>query len=238
MSFLYNTILVRPIYNTLIIFFKIIPSAESGLAVICVTLLVRLILFPLSRKAVRAQVEMQTIAPELEEIKKKYKDNQEEQAKRTLALYRERKINPFSGILVLIIQLPIILALYHIFLSSGFPSINPTLIYSFIKAPEHLSALFLGINLTQKSIILALFAAATTYFQLKLASSALKKTNNPSLGNDLARSMQTQMKYFFPLLVFFIAYRISGVVALYWLTTNLFTIGQEIVVRKKLKAQA
>ena len=85
--------------------------------------------------------------------------------------------------------------------------------------------------------ILALLAAVTTYYQIKLASPINKKTSNtPSFGDDLARSMQTQMKYFFPVMVFFIAYTISGVIALYWLTTNLFTIGQEIFVRRKLLA--
>lgn len=239
MSALYNKFLVEPIYNLLVAFFSIIPFAEAGLAIIAVTVLIRFALYPLSRKAVVAQVEMQRIAPELEGIKNKYKDNQEEQARRTLALYKERGVNPFSGILVLLIQLPVIFALYHIFVGTGFPEIKIDLLYSFITAPAEVSPLFLGFNLTEKSFFLALLAAVTTYFQIKLAmpSRNLKKgdvSTQKSFGDDLAKNMQTQMKYFFPVIVFFIAYNISGVIALYWLTTNLFTIGQEIIVRRKI----
>jgi YidC/Oxa1 family membrane protein insertase len=239
-SALYNNLLVEPIYNTFVAIFNIFPTFGAGLAIIFITILVRLALFPLSRKAVRAQVEMQNLAPELESIKAKYKDNQEEQARRTLALYKERGVNPFSGILVLLIQLPVIFALYHIFISTGFPEIRADLLYSFVNMPDTVSPFFFGADLTAKSAILALLAAISTYYQIKFASPVKPKAKSgaTSFGDDLAKSMQTQMKYFFPVMVFFIAYTISGVVALYWLTTNVFTIGQEIFVRNKLKAEA
>jgi YidC/Oxa1 family membrane protein insertase len=239
-SSIFNNFLVEPIYNAFVALFTILPFADAGLAIIIITVLVRLILFPLSKKAVTAQIEMQRIAPELEKIKEKYKGNQEEQAKKTLELYKSRGVNPFAGIGVLIIQLPVVFALYHIFVATSFPAIDMNLLYSFIPAPSSVSPVFLGMDLTAKSAVLALLAAIATYFQLKLAT--VPKTKEPnatkSFGDDLAKNMQSQMKYFFPPLVFFIAYTISGVVALYWLTTNIFTIGQEIVVRRKLKELA
>lgn len=244
MASLFNRILVEPIYNAFVFLLDIFPFAGAGLAIIAITIIVRLVLFPLSRKAVAAQVEMQKIAPELEAIKEKYKDNQEEQARKTLALYRDRGVNPFAGIGVLLIQLPVVFALYHIFVSTGFPLIDASLLYSFVPSPENVSAIFLGIDLTGKSAVFALLAAVATYFQLKLALPPRQEKENkkgskgPSFGDDLAKNMQSHMKYFFPPLVFFIAYSISGVVALYWLTTNLFTIWQEIAVRRKLKTQA
>jgi YidC/Oxa1 family membrane protein insertase len=238
-SSIFNKFLVEPIYNALVALFHLTPVAEAGLAIIFITVLVRLALFPLSRKAVVAQIEMQRLAPELESIKNKYKDNQEEQARKTLALYKERGVNPFSGILVLLIQLPVIFALYHIFVATGFPEINQALLYSFVKAPETVTTIFLGVDLTEKSLVLALLAAVSTFYQIKLASpKEVKGKQNPSFGDDLARSMQKQMKYFFPVMVFFIAYSISGVIALYWLTTNIFTVAQEIFVRNKLSQQA
>ena len=241
MSALYHHLLVEPIYNTLVALFAVLPFADAGLAIIIVTLLTRLVLFPLSKKAVTAQVEMQRIAPELERIKEKHKDDKEEQARRTLALYRERGVNPFSGILVLLIQLPVIFALYHIFLSTGFPKVDSSLLYSFVKAPSEVSTIFFGIDLTHKSAVLAVLAAIATFFQIKFAMPPKPKPSSdskPSFGDDLAKNMQAQMKYVFPFLVFFIAYKISGVVPLYWLTTNIFTIGQEIVVRRKLEVKA
>jgi YidC/Oxa1 family membrane protein insertase len=237
MSFLYHTLVYNPLYNLLIGLFKVFPWADAGIIVILLTVIVRLILYPLSKKAVKTQVEMQSLGPELEAIKAKYKDN-EEQARRTLALYKERGVNPFSGILVIMIQLPIIWALYRIFLH-GLPKVDTSVLYSFIHGPENINIIFLGlIDLTLKSIPLALAAALTTFIQLRIATKNQTVPKGNSFGDNLARSMQTQMKYLFPVLVFFISYNISGVIALYWLTTNLFTIAQEIIVRRKLSKPA
>ena len=238
MSTIYNAIIFNPLYNALIGIFTIFPFADAGIAVILLTIIVRLALFPLSKKAVVTQVRMQEINPALKEIKEKYKDNTEEQARRTLALYKEKGVNPFSGVLVLLIQLPIIFALYRIFLHAGFPNVDTSLLYSFVHSPTHINTMFLGlIDITKKSIPLAFLAALSTFFQLKLATknaSAPSGEGEKGFGDNLAQSMQTQMKYVFPVIVFFISYKISGVIALYWLTSNLFTIGQEIIVRRKI----
>lgn len=234
MSYLYHTIFFDPLYNALVLLFKAVPWADAGLIVILLTILVRLLIFPLSRKAVLTQVKMAEIAPDLAKIKEKYKDKAEEQARQTLALYKERGVNPFSGILVIIIQIPIILALYQIFLQ--FPEVNAGLLYSFVKVPESVNTTFLGlIDITTKSITLAFLAAVSTFVQFKVSMKEQKAPTGNSFGDNLAKSMQTQMKYFFPVIVFFISYSISGAIALYWLTTNLFSIGQELFVRKKLK---
>ena len=235
MSFLYHTFFFDPLYNALMLLFKVLPWADAGIIVIILTILVRSAIFPLSRKAVLTQVKMAEIGPELEAIKEKYKDKAEEQARRTLALYKEKGVNPFSGILVIIIQIPIILALYQIFLH--FPEVNTELLYSFIKAPEHVNTVFLGLlDISAKSALIAFLAAITTYFQFQVSMQGQNKPKGNSFGDNLAKSMQSQMKYFFPVLVFFISYKISGVIALYWLTTNLFSIAQELFVRRNIKA--
>lgn len=232
MSSFYHTFFFDPLYNALVLLFKILPWADAGIIVIILTILVRLIIFPLSRKAILTQVKMNEIGPELAKIKEKYKDKTEEQARLTLALYKEKKVNPFSGILVIIIQIPIIFALYQIFLH--LPEVNTDFLYSFVKAPEHINTTFLGIlDITAKSAVIAFLAAVSTFFQFKISMRGQVKPTGDSFGNNLARSMQTQMKYFFPVIVFFISYNISGVIALYWLTTNLFSIAQELFIRKK-----
>lgn len=233
MSFLYHIFFFDPLYNVLVLLFKILPFLDAGMVVILLTILVRLIIFPLSRKAVLTQVKMSEIGPDLAKIKEKYKDKAEEQARLTLALYKEKGVNPFSGILVIIIQIPIILALYQIFLH--FPEVNSSLLYSFVTTPDHISTTFLGfLDITAKSITLALLAAVSTFFQFQLSMKGQTQPKGNSFGDNLTRSMQTQMKYFFPVIVFFISYSISGAIALYWLTTNLFSIGQELFVRRKL----
>ncbi len=166
MTAFYHLLIHDPLYNALIGIFNILPWADAGVVIILLTSLVRLALFPLSRKAVNTQIQMQAIGPKLAEIKEKYKDNSQEQARRTLELYKEKGVNPFSGVLVLLIQLPIIFALYRIFLYAGFPNVNSAILYSFVHAPEHINTIFLGlIDLTHKSWFLALLAAITTFFQ-------------------------------------------------------------------------
>jgi len=234
MSFLYHTFFFDPLYNALVLLFTILPWADAGIIVVLLTILVRLVIFPLSKKAVLTQVKMSEIAPELAKIKEQYKDKTEEQARQTLALYREKGVNPFSGILVIIIQIPIILALYQIFIH--FPEVNSALLYSFVTTPNHIDTTFLGvIDITAKSIILALLAAVSTFFQFQISMKGQTQPKGNSFTDNLTRSMQTQMKYFFPVIVFFISYKISGVIALYWLTTNLFSIGQELFVRRNIK---
>jgi YidC/Oxa1 family membrane protein insertase len=235
MSALYHSFIYTPLYNLLVGLFKLIPFADAGIIVIVLTVIVRLVLYPLSKKAIVTQVMMQEINPELARIREKHKDNQEEQAKATLSLYKEKGVNPFSGLLILIVQLPIIWALYRIFLYAGLPGVNASLLYSFVHAPAHINTVFLGlIDITKKSVLLALLAALTSFFQIKIASGRQPAPEGKGFSDNLARSMQTQMKYFFPILVFFISYKISGVIALYWLTTNLFTIAQELYIRKTL----
>lgn len=235
MSAIYHAVFYTPLYNTLILLFKVIPWADAGIVVVLLTIIVRFILFPLSRKAIRTQVHLQQINPELLLIKEKHKGNKEEEARQTMALYKEKGVNPFSGIFVLILQLPIIWALYQIFLHAGFPSVNTNLLYSFITPPETINPLFLGLlDITQKSVILAVLAAISSYLQIHIATASQPKPTGDGFADSLARSMQTQMKYFLPIVVFFISYKISGVIALYWFTSNVFTIIQEIVVRRKL----
>ena len=234
MSFLYHTFFFDPLYNLLALLFNTLSWADAGIIVIILTIIVRLILFPLSRKAVHTQIKMAEIGPELNKIKEKYKGNNEEQARQTLALYRERGVNPFSGILIIIIQIPIIFALYRIFLD--LPEVDPTLLYSFISEPELINTIFLGfLDITAKSIPLAFLAAVSTFFQFRISMKGQTPPTGNSFGNNLARSMQVQMKYFFPIIVFFISYSISGVIALYWFTTNLFSIIQELIIRRKIK---
>ncbi len=239
MSALFNSVIYKPLYNGFIILINLFPWLDVGVILIIFTIIVKLVLFPLSRKAVVAQMELKTIEPELNRIKEQYKDNKEEQARKTMALYKDKNINPFSAIFVALIQIPIILAVYFIFTRSGFPVINDSLLYSFTAHPNVIDMNFLGlVNITHKSIFLSLLAGVSSYFQMRYSMPPqVKKEGAKSFKDDLARSMSIQMRYGFPVIVFFISYSISGVIALYWLVSNLFTLGQEIIIRRKLKTE-
>lgn len=229
-SFL-KTVIYEPLYNILVLILGI-PYVDAGIAVIILTLFVKIVLYPLSKKATQTQIVMKEKESELKEIREKYKDKQE-QAIKTMEFYRQNNINPFSSILTILIQIPIIYALYHIFLKSGLPLIQTDIVYSFVKIPSSVSMKFLGFfDISTKSILLAILAAVTTFIQLHLSSkSTIKVSSDPK---DLSSMMMNQMKYTFPIVVFFISWSISGVVALYWFVSNVLGILQDRIIRKNL----
>jgi len=232
----FNTFFYNPLYNGLIFLIDVVPFADVGLAIIALTVVVKLILFPLSKKAVRTQIIMRAVEPELKKLKEKYKDKQE-QARKVMQFYKEKGINPFSGVLLIFIQIPIILALYWVFFRGGLPEINTDILYSFIQEPKLINMDFLGqINMSGRSLLLAAMAGISQYFQIKYSLPPMKdRTENASLKDDLARSFQLQMRYFLPFFIFIFSYFISAAVALYWVTSNMFAIGQEIIIRRKIK---
>ncbi len=236
----FKTIIYTPLYNILILILNV-SWIDVGVATVILTILVKLILYPISKKSTVTQTRMKEKEGELALIKEKYKDKQE-QAVKTMEFYKTNNINPFSSILTVIIQIPIIFSLYYIFFKSGLPNIDTNLLYSFIKVPTDISMKFLGlIDVSQKSIILAFLAAITSYWQMDLASKSMGDTKttkiNPNKKPDFAKIMTKQMKYTMPFIVFFISWKISGVVALYWFVSNVFGIAQDVYIRKQIKNQ-
>ncbi len=236
---IFSTVLYQPLYNGLILLMDVLPVwADAGVAVILFTIIVKLILFPLSKKSVSTQLKMKALQPALAELKEKHKNDRQKQAEATMKLYRDRDINPLSGLFLILIQLPIIITLYWVFLKSGLPEVNMDLLYSFIPPPETINMDFFGqINLGEKSYLLALVASVTSFFQIRYSMPKLQPSldGKKTFKDDLARSMNVQMRYVFPVVIFFVAYNISGAVALYWATSNMFTIAQELVIRKQVK---
>jgi len=239
-SSFFHAVFYQPMYNGLVFLMDILPFIDAGIAVIIFTVLVKLVLFPLSKIAVSTQFKMRQLAPALEEIKYKYKEDRQEQAKKTMELYRENKINPFSSVVLILIQLPIIFSLFFVF-RAGLSDINTDLLYSFVPTPENINVMFLGVfDVAGKSWTLAIAAAVTNFFQIRFSMpkhvpKKLKDGEKPSFKDDLAKSMNIQMRYIFPIVVLFIAHSISSAIAIYWTTSNLFTIGQELVIRKTVK---
>lgn len=233
----FSTFLTQPLYNTLALILSIIPGANVGVAIIILTVLVRGALLPLSHKSVVSQAKMRDLAPHIEKLKEKHKDDKQEQARKTMELYKEHGINPLSGCLLVLVQLPIIFALYFVF-STILPKLSAEHLYSFVHLPATINMMFFGIALSQKSAILAFFAAVSQYYQIKLSVpvvAAAEKDAKPSFKDDFARSMNVQMRYMLPVIVFGISYSISAAIALYWTTSNLFSVAHELYVKRKAK---
>ena len=241
-SNIFHTLFFNPIYNGLVFLMANFTWMDMGVAVITITVLIRLILFPLTKKSIKIQIRTKKLEPELKKIKEEYKDDKEKQAKEIMGLYKKNNLNPLSGFLVVLIQLPIIFALYFVFLKGGFPEINTDILYSFLKIPEQVNMEFLGlINMAQKSVILALLAGASQYVQVRLMLPKLKQENNnkqKTFKDDLMKSMHIQMRFVMPIIVFFISYSLPSAVALYWTTSNIAMILQEIFVKRKMEEEA
>lgn len=231
---MFNTIFYEPIYNALIFILNVIPGGDVGLAIILLTIIIKFILLPLHRKAIVSQIKLKQLEPKINEIKEKYTDKQE-QATKTFELYKQEKINPLSGCLPILIQLPIIFALYKVFLD-GFSFENVDSIYKFINIPESVNNNFLGFfDLSARSIFLAVLAGITQFFQIDLAvkRNPVQKNDN-SMQANIAGMMNKQMRFLMPILVGFISYQISGAIALYWSVNNIFTTIQEVIINKKM----
>jgi len=232
---IWNAVLYHPLINALAFLVSIVPGGDVGLAVIILTIIVKLILFPLSQKSIESQAAMAILAPELNKIKASGV-SKEEQAKQTFELYKRHKTNPFSGCLLVLIQIPIIFALYYVFYKGI--NFDSGVLYSFVHVPAKINMIFLGfLDLGGKSIFLAVLAGISQYLQAHFMPKTPPKTSTamPSFTESFTKSMGTQMKYVFPFVVAFISYSISGVVALYWIISNLFAVGQQIYVQKTEK---
>jgi len=240
MNFIWHTFFFDPIYNSLVFFIDVVRNGDVGIAIICTVILVKTIILPISLKAIRTQLAMQEIQPKLDKIKIDFKDAREMQAIKTMELFKEAQVNPFSSILLLLIQIPVVIALYFAVYTGGgikLPAINTEILYSFIPTPEFANMICLGfMDITAKSLPLAFIAGLTQFIHTKLSLPPQKPKDasaEPSFKDDFARSMQLQMRYVMPILIFFVAYTISAAIALYFTISNLMAIGQEYLVRHK-----
>ncbi|KKT00427.1 MAG: Membrane protein insertase YidC [Candidatus Nomurabacteria bacterium GW2011_GWF2_43_8] len=232
---IWNLVLYQPLLNALAVLVSVIPNGDVGIAVVVLTIIVKLILLPLSHKSIESQARMNILTPELNKIKASGA-SKEEQARLTFDLYKKNKTNPFSGCLLVLIQIPIIFALYYVFLKGI--NFEGSVLYSFIPTPGTHNMVFLGlIDITSKSALLAILAGVSQYLQAHFMPKPAPSPTTPGTGSSFqesfTKSMSVQMKYIFPFIVAFIAYSISGAVALYWITSNLFMVGQQIYIKKK-----
>lgn len=236
MRTLFNTVFYHPLYNALVWLSAILPGHNLGLAIIILTILVRLILFPLQHSMSHTQRKLRELDGTIKGIKEKHAKDSAEQARQIMALYKEHGINPFAGFFVLIIQLPILLALYWVALAGS--NFDANILYSFVTKPEVLNTSLFGlVDVTKASYFLAILVGLSQYIQVSLTLQPLSKDqiDKSSLKDSFARSMQVQMKYVLPVFVILIATQLPSAVSIYWITSNLFSIGHELYVNRKAR---
>ena len=259
-SFIWHTFFFDPIYNALIFFIDIFPGGDVGLAIVATVFMVKTVLLPVSIKAAKTQRIMKEIEPQLRELKETFKDDREKQAREMMSIYKTAGMNPFASIFLIILQIPLLIAMYFAVIGLyppvvdgapiediGFLSIfageaskeiviNPDDLYTFVPVPVESNRFFLNqFDITEKSIILAIIVAITQFFVVKLTMPKMlprKEGEKPDMKDEFMRNMQVQMKYVMPVLMGILAYSISVAIALYFLVTNITALLQEIFVRK------
>lgn len=231
---IFNALIFEPLLNLLVFTLNFIPGHSLGLSIIIVTVLIRLVLYPLSHKALISQRKLFTLQPEIKKIQKKIGKDKQAQSKAVMELYKKEKINPLAGCVPFLIQLPFIFGLYRVFLFELTPQNLPPL-YSFVGMPLSINTTFLSISLMEPSIILAFLAAVSQFFLSKFMFSR-RKSMGISSGkkNDLQNIMGKQMMYVLPVITFFIAQSFPAGLALYWLSTTLFSFGEQYIINKKI----
>lgn len=196
---MFKEIFFDPLLKALIFFYDNVPGG-LGTAVILLTVLVKTVLLPFNNKALRAQKKAADLKPKLDEIQEKHKDDKEKAAKETMALYKEEGMNPFSSILLLLVQMPILIALYQVFRE--------------VASRPEINTFFLGLDLGSSNIWLASIAAIAFFVQGRMSS--------PSSDNPV----QQKMQYIYPVMIFFISYKFPGALSLYLIVSSIFSIIQ------------
>lgn len=235
---LFNSILYTPFLNLLVFLYNTIAFNDFGVAIILLTLIIRLILSPLSIKTFRSQKALSELQPKVKEIQEKFKNDSREQSKQIMDLYRQYNINPFSGCLPLLIQLPILIALYKVS-TIGFGENSLSVLYSFIQNPDSLNSTSLGvIDLTKRSIPLSLMAGVSQFFQTKLSLSFSK---NPILQKDQKSNslalINEQMLYFLPVITIIVSMSFPAGLPLYWIATTAFSVLEQVYINRFNRSQ-
>ena len=189
-----------------------------GIAIIIVTILMRIVIFPLTLKQEKSMKKMRDLQPEIEKIKEKYKDSPQEYQQKTAELYRESGVNPLGGCLPLLIQMPVFVALYWAFSGNAIPA-DAKFLWFTLKQPDRL---FMIGNFAFN--LLPILNVGVTYIQQKIMTSATS-------GQESSQQMQT-MLYMMPLMMLFIFYKMPSGVTLYYLVSGALSLVQQYFILK------
>lgn len=226
----FHFILYQPIINLLIVIYLLLPVHDFGVAIATLTVLIRGALSPFTKKALHSQRKLQDLQPKLQELRKKHAKNPQEATRAMMALYKEHGINPFGGFLPILVQLPVLFALFYALRAIvGDPTAAfAKELYPIVPHPTAFSELSFGglLNLSQKSMVLAIFAGLAQFMQSRLSFQKNTKLNTQKKG-DFSHAMSVQMQYVFPVFLAVITASLPAGIALYIVVTTLFSVWQQ-----------
>ncbi len=233
MTELYHVLIYQPLFNLLVFFYNNVSFQDIGIAVLLMTIFIKIILYPLSVKSIRAQKSLQELQPKMDALKAKYKNNQEAMGRELMALYKKEKINPASSCLPLLIQLPFLIAVYSVF-RNGLKPESLSALYSFVHNPGQINAIAFGfLDFSQRNIFLATLSALAQYW----ASSMLITRRQPSVSGSsdekLTSALNKQTLYLMPAVTFFIGLSLPSGLTFYWFFSTILTALQQLYIFKK-----
>lgn len=236
---IFTIIIYQPIFNAVLFFHKVLPGQDLGLAIILVTLLIKLLLYSPSLVAIRSSRQLQSLQPRLRELQTKYKNDREALGREQMKLYKESKVNPLAGCLPALIQIPFLYGLFLVFLNGlkvdgdgmivadQVKNIYPALRDYYLNQPLN-THLFGLVDLAKNhNIILSLLAGLSQFWQSRMLA-APKEPKIPGARDEaMASALNKQMMYIFPVVTAYISYTLPAGLGLYWTASTIFTIGQQ-----------
>lgn len=262
MTEIFNTFLVNPIINVLVLIYTILSSLgvpfALGFSIIVLTVLIKIITFPLTATQLKSAHEMQKLKPHLDRVKDKYKNDKTRLQQETMRLYKEHGINPAAGCFPLLIQLPIFIALYNVFIQivnantgESIANINKILYADSFHLDKPWDPNFFGVSLaatpsqwTEVGVILLsvpIITAGLQFIQSKMMMPKEEKVQpvvEKKNGEDFQKIMQTQMVYFLPLMIGVFAYTFPIGLSLYWNVFTVFGILQQHLISREAGQKA
>src|SRR3989344_330151 len=230
---LFETILYQPIFNIFVALYNLLP--DVGVVIILITLIIKAALYPLTKKSIAAQASLTELQPKLAELKKQYKDDQQRLAQETMRLYKENKVNPLGSCLPILVQLPIFIAIYWV-LRAGLSNGSFDQLYPFVRNPGMIKTMTFGLtDLAKPSIVLAVLAGASQFWQTKMMyrKPAPKAAGEGGKDENMMAMMNKQMLYFMPVMTVIIGFQLPGGLSLYWFVSTLLTALQQKMMTKK-----
>jgi len=230
-SYIWNLLFYQPIYNILILIISILPGNDLGFGIIILTIIIRTILLVPSQRALKSQKKIQKLQPHIDRLKDVHGDDKQKISLATMALYKEHKVSPFSSCLPLLIQLPVLIALFNV-VQNGLNPDNSYLLYSFLQNFDlsKIQTNFLGIlDLTKTNfIVLPIIVGLLQFLQMKLSLS--KNKNSLSKVMPEMQAANNMMIYMMPIMIAVFTASTPAGVGIYWCFSTLYGVLQQVVV--------
>jgi YidC/Oxa1 family membrane protein insertase len=251
----FTFLITQPITNILVAIYQLLSSVHVpyalGFAIIALTALIRILLFPIIAQQLRSSKKMQEIQPHINRLKEKHKGNMQKIQQESMQLYKEFGINPLAGCLPMLVQLPVIWGLYSVLNTTvretSFQAINKLLYTDSLKLHVLWDTHFYGLQLTQSLsqllktagpaiLLIPVLTGLLQFVQSRMMfkQQPKKEPGAKTDGPDMAAAMQMQTQYMLPVMIGFFSYSLPFGLSLYWNTFTLFGILQQYLINRSM----